>query len=214
MAGESEVTQVQLTEDGTRPVDLPSRFKDVAALAASFDEAQSTITRLSQLPAGTVEPKVEVKPAAKKTDEVIPVVVQGALDTIAQFNEDRRSDRFTAQVGVEGMAALDSFLSGEAIPAAIKASYDAAIATGNEALIDANFAMVKQVFEAENGAFENPTNMVAGQAAGAMVPAGTTAFRSLREQLTAQKDERYKTDSAFRQDVEHRIAISGPYTQV
>jgi hypothetical protein len=211
MAGESEVTQVQLTEDGSRPVDLPQQFKDVASMATSYAEAQATITRLSQLSDGASDDATSQKAAPKKTDKALPVEVQSALDNIATFNEGQRKLRFEGQIGTEGLAALEGFLSGEAISPALKASYDAAIESGNEALIDANFTMIRQTFEAKNGAFDAPLSMVAGAASGVMVPQGTNPFRSLAEQLAAQKDPRYKEDPAFRMDVENRIAISGTY---
>ena len=209
MAGESEVVQVQLTEDGTRPVDLPEQYATIQDMANSMKEAQATITRLSQ---PTEETTPKATPVAKKADEALPPAVASALESIALFTESQRQVRFTGIVGEEGLAALNSYLSGDAIPANLKASYEAAIDTGDEALIDANFNMIRQDFEVKHGSFDTPKNMVAGIAGGGIIiPTGTKPFRSLEEQLTAQRDPKYTSDPAFRKDVENRIAISPTY---
>lgn len=209
MPGESVVTQVQLTEDGSRPVDLPEQFKDVTAMAEAFKEAQATITRLSQ-PKQEIEPPAPIK--AKKADDGLTPEMRSAMENISNFNEAQRKLRFESQVGTEGLAALDGFLSGEAIAPELKASYEAALETGKEALIDANFNMIRLAFEDVNGSFAPAENVVSGIAgAGVTVPSGTVAFRSLEEQLTAQRDPQYNSDPAFRKDVENRIAISPTY---
>ena len=209
MAGESEVVQVQLTADGSRPVGLPEKFATVEDMVKSYTELEGSYTKLSQ---STQETPPATPPAAKKTDEALPPQVASALELIGDFNVKQRAERQQNSVGIEGLTALEGYLSGDSIHPAVKAAYNAAVESGNEALIDANFAMVKQAFEAEHGTFEAPTNMVAGIAgAGVIIPSGTTVFRSLEEQLTAQRDPRYNTDTAFRKDVENRIAISGPY---
>lgn len=206
----ADVTQVQLTEDGSRPVDLPEQFADVAAMSAAFKEAQATITRLSQ--AHTAEPVTPPANTKPKANDGLTVEMRSALASIGVFNETQRKLRFEAQVGPEGLAALNTYISGDAIDAGVKAAYEAALDSGNEALVDANFAMIRNIFEAQHGAFLAPENLVAGTAGGGMlIPAGTKTFASLGEQLAAQKDPKYATDAAFRAEVEQRIAISGPY---
>lgn len=205
-----DVTQVQLTEDGSRPVDLPPQFATVADMVQSYTTLQGAHTQLSQAAAKPVEPVVPATPKPVKKDD-LAVATASALQTITTFNETQRKARFEAQVGPEGAKALEDFIGGSAIDAGIKAAYEAAIDSGNEALIDANFALVKSIFEMQNGAFAAPTNMVAGAAGGVMIPAGTMAFNTLAEQLAAQKDPKYDSDPTFRAEVEHRIAISGPY---
>jgi len=204
-----DVVQVQLTEDGSRPVDLPAQFKTVADMAASFTEAQATITRLSV-------PKEEQTPApapkAKPVEDGLTVEMRSAMQNISNFNEGQRKIRFETQVGSEGLVALESYISGDVIDAGMKAAYEAAIDSGNEALIDANFALIRSVFEMANGAFQAPQNVVAGAAGGVMIPAGTKPYESLGEQKAAQADAKYSTDAAYRRSVEERIAISGPYT--
>ena len=199
MAGESQVP-------ADRPEHLPEQFATLEDLANSYKELQAKSTQQAQdlAAVNTPEPKA---PARKETDE-LPPAVASALENINTFNEQRRADRFAAQVGVEGLGALNEYLSGEAIPAPLKAAYEAALETGNEALIDANFALVKQTFEANHGTFEAPVNAVAGIAGGGVIiPAGTVPFRSYAEQKEAQADPRYKSDPAFRKDVEMRIAL-------
>ena len=200
-----DVIQVQLTEDGSRPVDLPDNFKTVADMAKSYTELQGAHTKLTQEHASPAP-----KPVAKNKDEELPTAVASALENIVTFNEERRNDRFVAQVGAEGVAALTKYLE-TGCPEALKNSYEAAIETGNEALIDANFNMIKQSFEATNGSFTAPTSMVAGFASAIGVGTGVKAFESLAEQKAAQSDPKYKVDTAFREGVERRIAISGPY---
>jgi len=204
----TEVVQVQLTDDGSRPVDLPTQFATVKDMAESYTAAQAKITELS-----TPEPTEPVTPTPKaEPKSKLPVEVQSALENIANFNEGQRKVRFEAQVGTEGLAALEDFIGGQAIDAGMKAAYEAAIDSGNEALIDANFALIRSTFEAQNGAFQAPQNAVAGVAGGGVIiPAGTKPFGSLDEQLAAQGDKKYSTDPTFRQEVEQRIAISGPY---
>lgn len=209
MEDNNTVTQVALTEDGSRPVDLPEQFKDVLAIAAAYKEAQATITRLSQ---PVTELKEDKKP--KKIDDGLTPEMRSAMENISNFNESQRKIRFESQVGAEGLAALDGFLSGEAIAPELKASYDAALETGKESLIDANFNMVRLAFEEINGSFEVAQNVVTGIAgSGTPVPTGTKPFRSLKEQLTAQGDIKYFEDSAFRRDVENRIAITPTYLE-
>ena len=204
---DGDVIQVQLTEDGSRPVDLPTQFKTVADMVNSYTEAQATITRQATQIAG---PEPKPKAPTKPTTPELPPEVASALENIATFNEARRNDRFTEQVGAEGVTALNKYLE-SGCPEALKASYDAAIATGNEALIDANFNMIRQSFEAANGSFTAPQSLTQGYAAATGVPQGTKPFESLGEQKAAQKDPKYQTDTKFREDVERRIAISGPY---
>lgn len=203
------IVQVQLTEDGSRPIALPDQFKTVEEMVKSYTELQGAHTKLSQEKATPAEPAT---PAKKKADDGLTTEMRSAMENITSFNETQRKARFTAQVGPEGFAALETYLNGEAIDAGMKAAYDAAILTGNEAMIDANFALIRTTFEAEHGAFEAPMNLVAGAAGGGfVVPSGTTAFTSLDEQLAAQRDPKYDTDPAYRENVENRIAISGPY---
>ena len=206
-----EVTQVQLTEDGSRPVDLPPQFKTIADMVASYTELQGAHTTLTQANAATETPAVTPTPKAKVKDDGLTVEMRSAIQNINTFNEGQRKIRFEAQVGSEGLVALENYIGGEAIDAGMKAAYEAAIDSGNEALIDANFALIRSVFEASNGAFQAPQNMVAGAASGIMIPAGTKPFESLGEQKAAQADPKYKLDAAFRKSVEERIAISGPY---
>lgn len=200
MAGESHVP-------ADRPEHLPEQFETLEALATSYKELQAKSTQQAQDIAAAAKPDLTPPAGEKKTDE-LPVAVASALENIATFNEERRADRFAAQVGVEGLGALNEYLKGEAIPAPLKAAYEAALESGSEALIDANFALVKQTFEANHGTFEAPMNAVAGIAGGVIIPEGTTPFRSVAEQKAAQSDPRYATDSAFRKDVEMRIAMS------
>ena len=204
------VVQVQLTEDGSRPVDLPSQFKTVADMVKSYTEIQGAHTKLSQA-AATVEPVVTEPPKPKEVKDGLTVEMRSAMQNISNFNEGQRKLRFEAQVGSEGLVALEDYIGGAAIDAGMKAAYEAAIDTGNEAMIDANFALIRSVFEAQNGAFNAPENVVAGAAGGMMIPVGTKPYESLGEQKAAQADPKYKEDTAFRESVEQRIAISGPY---
>ena len=204
------VTQVQLTEDGSRPVDLPSQFATVADMVKSYTEIQGAHTKLSQAAAAPA-PITPAPPKPVVKDDGLTIEMRSAMQNITTFNETQRKIRFEAQVGREGAVALENFISGDAIEPGMKAAYEAAIDSGNEALIDANFALVRSVFEATNGAFEAPQNMVAGAAGGVMIPAGTKAFNTLDEQLAAQRDPKYDTDPTFREEVEMRIAVSPPY---
>ena len=205
-----EVTQVQLTEDGSRPVDLPTQFTTIGDLVKSYTELQGAHTKLTQANAEQTPDKVE--PTTTKTKKVeLPVEVVSALQNIANFNEGQRKLRFEAQVGTEGLVALENYITGDAIDSGIKAAYEAALDSGNEALIDANFALIRQIFEVSHGAFNAPENLVTGSASGVMIPAGTNPFESLKDQLNAQKDPKYDEEDAFRREVEARIAISGPY---
>ncbi len=205
------VVQVQLTADGSRPVDLPTQFATIGDMVTSYTELQGAHTKLSQANA-TVTTPVTPAPSAKKKDDGLTPEMRSALETMGNFNESQRKIRFEAQVGPEGMVALDAYIAGDTIDPGMKAAYEAALDAGNEALVDANFALIRSVFEAANGPFQAPQNMVAGAAGGVLIPTGTTAFNSLDEQLAAQRDPKYKTDPSFRKGVENRIAISGPYT--
>ena len=206
-----EVTQVQLTEDGSRPVDLPEQFATVEAMVKSYTELQGAHTKLAQAAAEQTPKPAE--PTTTKTKKVeLPVEVASALQNIANFNEGQRKMRFETQVGTEGLVALENYISGDAIDAGIKAAYEAAIDSGNEALIDANFSLIRQIFEVTHGAFKAPENLVAGSAGGMMIPTGTKPFDTLKDQLLAQKDAKYKTEDAYRIGIEERIAISGPYS--
>lgn len=204
------VTQVQLTEDGSRPVDLPPQFATVADMVQSYTTLQGAHTQLSQA-AATTPPVTPPTPKAAPKDDGLSVEMRSAMQNITNFNETQRKLRFEAQVGPEGAVALENYISGDAIEPGMKAAYQAALESGNEALIDANFALVRSVFEAQNGAFADPANIVAGAAGGVLIPAGTKAFNTLDEQLAAQKDPKYDTDPAFRAEVEMRIAASPPY---
>lgn len=204
-----EVTQVQLTEDGSRPTALPEQFATVEDMVKSYTELQGAHTKLSQ--ANTVEPIVPATPKPKEVKDGLTVEMRSAMQNISRFNEQQRKLRFMEQVGAEGFTALENFIGGDAIDSGMKAAYEAALASGNEPLIDANFALIRSVFEAQNGVFQDPVNVVAGAAGGVMIPAGTKPFATLDQQLAAQKDPKYDTDPAFRNEVEMRIAVSPTY---
>lgn len=197
MAGESQVP-------AGRPEGLPEQFQSWEAMADSYKELQAKSTQQAQELAAKPEPTppATVKKADGEKD------IASALENIANFNQERRQDRFEQQVGAEGLGALNSFLEGGAIAPNIKAAYEAALETGDEGLIDANFTRVRQAFEAQHGTFNAPENVVSGIAGGGVIiPAGTKPFRSQTEQLEAQRDPRYQADPAFRKDVEMRIAL-------
>ncbi len=204
-----DVVQVQLTEDGSRPTALPEQFKTVEDMVKSYTELQGAHTKLTQ--ANATETTLPATQKPKEVKDGLTVEMRSAMQNISNFNEGQRKLRFEQQVGVEGLVALEDYISGAAIDTGMKAAYDAAIDSGNEALIDANFALIRSVFEMQNGAFNAPENVVAGAAGGFMIPAGTKPYESLGEQKAAQADPKYKTDTAFRESVEQRIAISGPY---
>ncbi len=205
----SDVVQVQLTEDGSRPLALPEQFATVEAMVKSYTELQGAHTKLSQA-ATPAEPVTPPTPKAKPNDG-LTVEMRSAMQNISNFNETQRKIRFENRVGPKGLLALETFIGGEAIDSGMKAAYEAALASGDEALIDANFALISSVFEAQNGAFQDPQNLVAGAAGGVLIPAGTQPFASLGDQLAAQKDPKYKTDAAYRESVEMRIAVSPTY---
>ncbi len=202
-----EVTQVQLTEDGSRPLALPAQFATIEALVKSYTEIQGAHTKLSQ----AQTPAAETTDPKPKKDDGLTVEMRSAMQNISNFNETQRKIRFENRVGPKGLLALETFIGGEAIDSGMKAAYEAALASGDEALIDANFALISSVFEAQNGAFQDPQNLVAGAASGVLIPAGTQPFASLGDQLAAQGDPKYKTDAAFRNEVEMRIAVSPTY---
>lgn len=211
------VTQVSLTDDGQRPEGLPENFATVVELVNSYKELQAKSTQKAQQAAAAAEvtpadDKTTAKP--KKAVSVEQAKLDSALEEIHEFNLNRRADRFVGQVGSEGLAALQTYLDGPNIAPNVKAAYEAALESGNEALIDANFTMLKAAYEAGNGTLVAPTNVVAGIDSGIYVPEGTEGFASLAEQLAAQNTKEYYTDPAHRAKIEQRIAVSGPYPRV
>lgn len=217
---EEAVTQVSLTNDEPRPEGLPENFATLVDLVNSYKELQATATQQAQQAAATAA-AAEVTPAddktvakPKKAATVEQAQLDSALEEIHEFNLNRRADRFVGQVGAEGLAALQTYLDGPNIAPNIKAAYEAALESGNEALIDANFTMLKAAYEAGNGTLVAPTNVVAGIDSGIYVPEGTEGFASLAEQLAAQNTKEYYTDPAHRAKIEQRIAVSGPYPRV
>lgn len=213
------VTTVSLTTEGERPEGLPDNFNSVADLVNSYKELQATSTQQAQAAAAAKEaaPAAAVtEPAAKpkKAVSVEQAKLDSALEEIHEFNLGRRADRFVGQVGAEGLAALQTYLDGPNITPTMKAAYEAALESGNEALIDANFTMLRAQYESANGTLVTPTNVVAGVDAGVYVPEGTVGFASLAEQLKAQNTPEYYNDPAHRAKIEQQIAISGPYPRV
>lgn len=195
----------------TRPEGLPENFETVEALVESYKQAQAKVTELSQQQQQQrPDPEPKPDPKSSKNKNRDPDV-DAALRTIENFNLSQRAIRLASRVGVEGLSAINTYLSGNSVPAGVKEAYEAALQTGNEALIDANFALVVQEYEAANGQIQSPTNLAVGGETRFSIPTGTKPFSSLAEQLSAQKDIKYKTDAAFRRQVENRIAISGPY---
>jgi len=205
------VTQVQLTDDGARPEGLPEKFASVADTANSYQELESKLTSPN-----TPEPTPEPTPVTGKTKEPATLApeVQSALDAIHEFNVTQRASRMAAQVGSDGLQALSAYLDGPNIDPGMKAAYEAALASGNEALIEANFHYVRQAYENANGSLAPVQNVVAGADAGIYIPEGTQGFASLAEQLAAQSSAEYRNDPAFRAQTEQKIAISGPYPRV
>ncbi len=221
MPVEPGVTQVSLTEEGARPEGLPEKFATVAAMATSYQELEAKATQAAQAAAAVTTPAAVVADPtpAVTTKKTAPVSVEqakldSAIAEIHEFNLTRRADRFVGQVGAEGLAALNTYLDGPNVPPNLKAQYEAALESGNEALIDANFAMLRAQYETANGTLVAPVNVVAGAEAGIFIPEGTKPFASLAEQLAAQSTAEYHTDPAHRAKVEQQIAASGPYPRV
>lgn len=222
MPAEPGVTTVSLTDDTPRPEGLPDNFKTVVDLVNSYKELQANSTQQAQQQAAAPAPAVAAsvpavpEPAAKPTKAVSveQAKLDSALEEIHEFNLGRRADRFVGQVGAEGLAALQTYLDGPNITPAMKAAYEAALESGNEALIDANFTMLRSQYEASNGSLVPAANVVAGLDAGMFIPEGTEGFKSLAEQLKAQNTPEYYNDPAHRAKIEQQIAVSGPYPRI
>jgi hypothetical protein len=203
MSDTQEITQVSLVgEDGAPLVEGLTNFKTVGDLVSSFKEAQAKITELSQKPP-TPEPDPKPKPASQAGDD--------SADRLKQLEINQRILRLEGRVGSAAFKELNSFLTGGSIDPQLRAAYDAAVESGNEALIDANFNALVMAYEDKHGTLTDPTDFSIGSVLRVPIPEGTQPFKSHNEQIAAQTDVKYGTDPAYRQQVDQRIAISGPY---
>ena len=104
--------------------------------------------------------------------------------------------------GLKAYNMLMKFAADNFSPSEIAALNDN-INSGVTAKMKMAVSQIKQKFEATRGSVRETTVTPSGS----FKNEGTQGFRSMDEMRQAQRDPRYKTDSAYRADVERRTAI-------
>lgn len=218
--------QTQQSEE--RPSWLPEKFKSPEDFAKAYAELEK---KQSQAPAQ----KADEKPEQQTQDEAKKAVEAGGLDfgaLEAEYLGGGLSDQSYAKLEAIGIPrdVVDAYIAGqEAVAAQIRdevvsevggeeaygemiawaaqnlspaeiAAYDNAVDSGDLNVVKLAVEGLKARFERSMGS--EPRLLSGG------VTNTSDGFRSVEEMKTAMRDPRYRTDPAYRSDVERRVASS------
>ena len=219
-------SQTQQTEE--RPSWLPEKFKSPEDFAKAYAELEK---KQSQAPAQ----KADEKPDQQTQEEAKKAVEAGGLDfnaLEAEYLDGGLSDDSYSKLEAVGIPrdVVDAYIAGqEAVAAQIRdevvsevggeeaygemiawasqnlspaeiAAYDNAVDSGDMDVIKLAVEGLKARFERSVGS--EPRLLSGG------VTNSSEGFRSVEEMKTAMRDPRYRTDPAYRSDVERRVASS------
>lgn len=216
-----------------RPSWLPEKFKSPEDLAKAYDELQRKLSSGEKPDASQPETKTD----EPTQDEVKAAVDSAGLDfdalstefsqngdistesrealVKAGYGEDlidnylegqraimqlNRMEIFNEVGGEDAYAAMTTWAASALSDAEINA-YNEAVDSGDKAKIKLAVAGLKAKFEGANGSEPNLINGGTGQMSG-------DVFRSTAELTAAMRDPRYKTDPAYRADVQSKLARS------
>ena len=229
-SGDTPSTE-QVSEE--RPSWLPEKFKSPEDLAKAYDELERKLSAGQKPDAAQTEDKTD----EPSQDEVKAAVDSAGLDfdaLTAEFSQNgdisaesrealakagygedlidnylegqraimqlNRMEVFNEAGGEDAYVAMTTWAAAALSDAEINA-YNEAVESGDKAKVKLAVAGLKAKFEASNGVEPKLVNGGTGQISG-------DVFRSTAELTAAMRDPRYKTDPAYRADVQSKLARS------
>ena len=208
--------------DAVRPAWLPEKFKSAEDFAKSYQELESRFTKESQQP-DPLEKAVatgqlslqDVAPMSKEfadTGEISEAsykllakkgvpreLVDAYVEGQKSLADNQVSTIYSSVGGQDQYKAMTTWAS-ENLAQDEVAAFDQLIESGNQASI----LMAVRGLHARYTAADGTPRLLQGNASNA----GTSAFRSLAELTAAMKDPKYKSDPAYRKDVEEKLRVS------
>lgn len=140
------------------------------------------------------------------TDALIDQHVAG----LQAIRENQMNKMFGIAGGAESFGKMAEW-AGTAFSAEERASYDAAVNSGNPAIVEMAIRGLKARYDLANASGPAPTERPAPTRLSGGAPAGATGmrmFNSMQEQVKAQADPRYQTDPNYRKMIEGMIDAS------
>jgi len=215
----------QTTTQEVRPTWLPEKFKSPEEMAKSYSELEKRFSQPKQDATKTEQPQdASQQPVngfqkysdeyfsnGKLSDETYSELATKGIpkEYVDQYmkgfeaTQEAQSQAIIADVGGEDQFKAMSTWASEALSESELEAYNKAVSSGNRD--EASFAVkgIYARYRANSGGLE--PRLLAGETS---VSGPVNVFRSTAEVVQAMKDPRYKKDTAYRQDVEDRLAKS------
>jgi len=205
-----------------RPQWLPEKFKSAEDLAQAYRELESRLSGAAQsensieaaaaaarLTAADVEPMsrefAESGQISEKSYKALEAkgisreLIDSYIDGQRAVAEAQVSSVYQSVGGQQNYQQMVNWAAENLPPDEVDA-FDALIESGNQASIQ---MAVRGLYARYSSAAGQP-RLIQGN----MSTSGSNAFRSLAELTTAMRDPRYKSDPAYRKDVEDRLRVS------
>lgn len=208
--------------NSVRPQWLPEKFQNPEELAKAYGELESRFTKTSQsedaIEAAARASSLSVQdlaPLAQEYSETgklsdksyktlesrgIPRELVDAYVEGQRAVADAQVNSIYGSVGGEAQYSQMTSWAAENLPAEEIEAFDDIIENGNQAQVLMAVRGLHARFSAANG----QPRLIQGT----VTTSGSNAFRSLAEMTSAMKDPRYKSDPAYRKDVEDRLRVS------
>lgn len=170
--------------DAPKPEELPKPFQ-------KFSDEFSKEGKLSE------ESYKELAEKHQLTKEQVDLYIRGVQATQKEYFDSVYSETG----GEEGFQKLAEWANAN-VPKEELAAVDKALASGDKTQAALAVRALNARFQAENG---KEPNLLGGETKG---PSGVKAFKSTAEVVQAMSDPRYAKDSAYRDEVDARLAIS------
>lgn len=207
---EQEAAQVE-----TRPEWLPEKFTKPEELAAAYASLETKLTS-SGKSLDTLDSYSDefAQTGTLSEDSVQEIVALGIPENTVRayvagqeaLAESNLKGIMEVAGGEEQYAALTTWAQNN-IPVEHIDAYNSIMEQGDTATIKLAIAGLKARYEQTNGSMAKPGRLLQG---GTTTESGGT-FRSVAEIVSAMSDPRYSKDSAYRADVERRIATSNAF---
>jgi hypothetical protein len=205
-----------------RPQWLPEKFKSAEDLAKAYSELESRLSGSAKsedtLEAAAVAARLtldDVAPMSREFAETGEIseksykalenkgipreLIDAYVDGQRAVAEAQVNSVYQSVGGQQNYQQMVSWASENLPPEEIDA-FDALVESGNQASIQ---MAVRGLYARYSSAAGQP-RLIQGN----MSTSGSNAFRSLAELTTAMRDPRYKSDPAYRKDVEDRLRVS------
>ena len=204
-AAQAETRPEWLPEKFTKPEELAAAYASLETKLTSSGKSLDTLDSYSDefAQTGTLsEDSVQEIVALGIPENTVRAYVAGQ-EALAESNLKSIMD---VAGGEEQYAALTTWAQNN-IPEEHVDAYNSIMENGDTATIKLAIAGLKARYEQTNGSMAKPGRLLQG---GTTTESGGT-FRSVAEIVSAMSDPRYSKDSAYRADVERRIATSNAF---